>query len=172
MSVAFALLVKHWREALIGAAVLGLMAMCRSRDNVIREKARAEVLYRQADSTLKAVKPQLARVDTLLQRDTVKVRVAIDRVVTLRDTLLRRLTDTVTVREYITRTDSALAACSELSRDCAAFRLYARQTIDALELKVKSQPAFVARSCTMPSLLSGILGATGGVVLGRTVFKP
>jgi len=161
----------HWQKGVIVVALLGLVGMCRARDTALREKGAAEVRYRQADSTLRAVRPQLARVDTLLQRDTVKVRVAIDRVVTMRDTLLQRLTDTLIVQRYIERTDSALAACSELSRDCGAYRALARTTIAALETKLAAQPAFVARSCVTPSLVSGVIGAAVGGVIGWTVKR-
>ena len=56
---------------------------------------------------------------------------AVDRVRTIRDTVLAQLTDTVRVKEYIARTDTALHACSELVDNCAAFRAFAIQKFAA-----------------------------------------
>lgn len=69
------------------------------------------------------------------QRDTVWLR-AKARVDTLRDSVLTRLTDTVYVREYVTRTDSALRACSALADDCRQFRLRADALIDSTRVQV------------------------------------
>lgn len=110
------------------------------RDHRIAAEAVAQERSRQADSVLRVVTPQLALVDTRVVHDTVKVRVAVERVRLIQDTLLHHLTDTLLVKEYVTRTDSAMHACTELSQDCAAFRDFATRKIAALETKIAAAP--------------------------------
>ena len=144
-----ALLLRYWKEAVIVALVLGLVAMCHARDRALIQRGEALQRAHVADSTLKAVTPKLARVDTL------------------RDTLLTHLTDTVLVKEYVTRTDSAIKACSDLLGDCTAFRAYATTTIQALRDKLSAQPAIVTKSCVSSNAVSVLLGAAGAIVYER-----
>lgn len=162
-----ALLLKYWKDALIGVLVLSLIASCVARDHRIAAKAVAQVRSRQADSVLRVITPQLVHTDTLLIRDTIKVRVAVERVVTLRDTVLRHLTDTVLVKQFVTRADSAAHACTELSNDCATFRALANQKMAALQAKLDARPAVQTRSCTVSNVVAGGLSIAGGFFLGR-----
>lgn len=109
------------------------------------QRALAGQVYRVADSVSRSLAPKLARVDTLLVHDTVKVRVAIARVTTLRDTVLQNLHDTTVVKEYVARTDTALKACSELSNDCAQFRAFAIQKFAADSTKFTAFRASIPR---------------------------
>lgn len=161
-----ALVLKYWKAGVVALALIVALTAWHQRDNALVARGKAIEQARVADSTLKAVKPQLARTDTLVVHDTVKVRYAISRLDTLRDTLLTHLTDTVLVKEYVTRADSVAKACTELSNDCAAFRAYASQTIAALQAKVKAQPATIKVRCTESNVVSGIIGAAGGYLLG------
>lgn len=162
-----ALLLRYWKEAAIVGLVLGLVAMCHARDNALVQRGQALQRAHVADSTLRAVTPKLARVDTLLVRDTVRVPHLIAKVDTLRDTLLTHLTDTLLVKEYVTRTDSAINACSDLLGDCTAFRVYATTTIQALRDKLSAQPAIVTKSCVPSNAVSVLLGAAGAIVYDR-----
>lgn len=160
------LLVKFWQPALI-VLLLGVgVQQCHARDSALQEKGRALERVRVADSTLRHLKPVLARAETLILRDTLRVRVAVDRVVTLRDTVLKHLTDTVLVRTFVERADSTVRACNDLVSDCQRFRVTANATIAALTEKVKALPVASQRSCAVPSLSSAVVGAVIGGVTG------
>lgn len=162
-----ALLLHYWQAAtLVAALSFGALEWHLHNQSEI-EKGQAIERMRVADSTLKAIKPQMARVDTLIVRDTVRVRVAINHVVQMTDTVLHHLTDTVLVKEFVTKADSAAKACSELSNDCQAFRSYATQTINALNQKLTAQPKAVAKSCTVSNVIVGVLGLGVGYVAHR-----
>jgi DNA topoisomerase IB len=163
----FALLLRYWRELTIAVLITAGMTECHRRDVALRAAGVALERARVADSTLRAIAPKLARVDTQLVHDTVRVRVAVDRVVTLRDTVLAHLTDTVLVKQFVTRADSAAQACVELSSSCQAFRAYATQTIAALEAKAAAAPAISRRSCVTQDVVALLLGAAGGYAAHR-----
>jgi hypothetical protein len=126
--------------------------------------------YRVADSVSRALAPKIARVDTLVVHDTVKVRVAITRVATLTDTVLHHLTDTVLVKEYVARSDTALKACSELSHDCAQFRSFAIQKFAAdsnkfvaFRASIPKPPRFGFRS----GLITGVAAVLAAIHFTR-----
>lgn len=135
-----ALILRFWREAAIGALILVLVASCVTRDHRIAAAAVAQEHSRQADSVLRVITPQLALVDTKVVRDTVTIRREIARQVTLRDTLLEHLTDTVRVKEFVRAADSVQHACSDLANDCVEFRRIAQLRFDAYEAKLKALP--------------------------------
>ena len=111
---------------------------CRQRDaaNValgeMRERARV------ADSSLRVNSQQLRITDTLWRHDTLTVRRTIARLDTLRDTVLRHLTDTALVVKYVERADSTVHACTDALNTCAQFRTLAYQRFDQYESKIKS----------------------------------
>lgn len=168
--IALTLLLRFWRESLIAVLIVGLIASCVSRDHRIAARAVAQEHSRQADSVLGVVTPRLAKVETLFVRDTVKVRVAINHVTVLRDTLLLHLTDTVMVKEYVARTDSVVQACTELSNDCATFRSLATQKIAALETKLAAQPAMhqPSKAETVKHWTTEALKACAFISMGRS----
>jgi len=162
-----ALLLRYWQIGLAVAAVAFGAVMWHEHNVAEVEKGVAQERYRVADATVKAIRSQLVHTDTLVVRDTVKVRVAVDRVVTLRDTVLSHLTDTVLVKQFVTRADSAAKACVELSNDCQAFRAYATQTIKALEQKVTTAPVAKPPHHLAADVLWFTLGAAGGYFAHR-----
>lgn len=166
MNVALSLLLKHWQLAAIVALVSVLGVGVHRYNTALVERGQAQERARVADSSLAVNRIQLARIDTLLVRDTIKVRLAVERVVSVRDTLLQHLTDTIRVKEYIARTDTALKACSELAGDCAEFRQRATAIFAAYEAKLRAQPIATPRSCTVSNGVWGVLGASVGVVGG------
>jgi hypothetical protein len=91
-----------------------------------RERLAAETRIWQA---------KYAESETRAARAVDTVRVRVDRVRTLRDTL--RLTDTVMVREYVERADSALRACSELADSCSQFRQDAAALIQSQRTQIE-----------------------------------
>lgn len=155
----------YWREAAIVGLVLALLVAFRARDNALVARGQAQEQARVADSTLHALKPVLARTDTLVVHDTLRVTRLVPKLETLRDTVLSHLTDTIIVKQYVAVADSMRQACSELTHDCAAFRQNAQATIRALEAKLAVQVP--KRSCVMPSLVSAGVGLAGGFLLHR-----
>jgi hypothetical protein len=134
------LLLKFWQPAAI-VALIGFGAVEWHAHNVAeQEKGAALVLNHSLDSTLKAIKPALGRVDTVLVRDTVRVKHAVDRLVTFRDTVLSHITDTLIVQQFVARADSAAKVCTELSTDCAEYRRLTTIKIAALESKLAIAP--------------------------------
>lgn len=113
---------------LLLAGVIAVMGDCgRKPDGEAYWKAQAQkyqALYAEA-----ATRVQHA--------DTVW-RVAKARVDSIRDTVPVWQHDTVYVREYVTRTDSALKACSLLADDCQAFRVKADQLIHSQEVELEA----------------------------------
>ena len=164
---ALLLAVRWWREAALLLLAGVLIASCHARDVALRDRGRAEERARVADSTLHAIRPLLARADTVLVHDTVRVRVAVDRVVTMTDTVLAHLTDTVLVKQYVQTADSAAKACSLLVTDCARYRGYAEQTIRALEAKLAAAAAVPKKSCMLTTVGAAVVGGTIGYVLRR-----
>lgn len=65
------------------------------------------------------------------KRDTLW-RIAKARVDSIRDTIPLWRHDTTYITEYVTRTDAALQACSELADSCTLFRVAADSTISAV----------------------------------------
>lgn len=92
------------------------------------------------------------------RRDTLYVT-ARARVVTLRDTL--RLSDAVMIREYVTRTDSALSACDELRRACLVLSQAADSTIYSYRANTewyKAEASFQTKRARAWKITSGVLG--------------
>lgn len=167
------LALRFWKEALLVALAVALFAMWRSRERGLVERGRALERARVADSILAVVTPKLARADSAVLRGTTSVMKYVDRWRT--DTAWH--TDTVRVpgdttpriavpAPTVVRNDSTIKACSELARDCAAFRLFAGQKIAALETKLANQSVAQPRSCTVPMIVGTVLGAAGGYAAG------
>jgi hypothetical protein len=160
-------LLKHWREDIIATLLVVVVVLFVQRDHRLIASGEAKERTRVADSTLAVVTPQRLKVDTLIVRDTVRVRGAIAATQAIHDTVLHHLTDTLLVKEYVAKTDTALAACSELSHDCAAFRASATQEIAAWKAKANAAPMIVTKSCVAPSVVTGLLAAGAGYLLHR-----
>jgi hypothetical protein len=167
MTAALAIVLRYWREALIGALVIALMGACVSRDHRIANGAVAKEQSRQADSVLRVVTPQLYHTDTVFVRDSIKVRVALDRERVIRDTLLLNVHDTVLVKQYIQQTDSTIQACSDALNTCALYRTEATATIAALRAKVASAPVINVKSCAVQDGVFALLGAGLGYMAHR-----
>ena len=93
-------------------------------EDIGRWKAIAERL--QSDSAKAAA--GIRRVDSVYTRDTVTLRTVLNRYVTRRDTIVSRLTDTVTVREFVATADSVIAACRVAVESCER-RVAARDSL-------------------------------------------
>lgn len=160
-------LLKYWQAGLIVALLAfgGTEWTLHNRAEV--EKGKAIERAHVADSTLAAVKPVLQRTDTAIVHDTVTLTKALKITAILHDTVIQHLTDTVLVKQYIERSDSALKACTSLVNDCAAFRQAANTTIQALQAKLVVAGLVKPRSCIGPQVLSGILGLGAGYLVHR-----
>ena len=93
-------------------------------EDIGRWKAIAQRL--QSDSASAAA--GIRRVDSVYTRDTVTLRSVLKRYVTRKDTILARLTDTVTVRQFVATADSAVAACRITVASCEQ-RVAARDSL-------------------------------------------
>ena len=163
------LLLKYWRE--LGLAILAvvLFGMWRSREHALVERGRAIERVRVADSALAVLRSALARADTQVVTQIRTVTREIARVDTLRDSIPVWRHDTTYIREYVTRTDSALAVCTDLAGSCALFRTTANATIAALEVKVRAIPFAVPRSCAPTGVVTFGVGALAGFFGGRAL---
>ena len=161
---AIGLVVKYWQPFAI-AALVAAVGTCWHQHNLDEQAEGAlAVELRVADSALKARKPALARYDTAIVHDTVKLNHVIAQLKTLHDTA--RIRDTIWVKQYIAATDSTVKACTELSRDCEQFRANATAVIAAQDTKIKALEAFKKPK---PCGFAWALGA--GIVRERTAFE-
>lgn len=157
------LFLKYWQVPLVAVA-LGFGALMWHEHNVA-EVGRGIALERArvADSTLKSLKPLTAKAETLFVHDTVKLSHLVSHTDTLRDTVLKHLQDTIYVKAYIQASDSTIKACTSALHDCATVQALLRQQVGALETKLAAVPVARPRSCVNTGLVSGLLGALGGL---------
>lgn len=116
-------------------------------------------------------KPSHARIDTLIvrvaQADTVRVRDSI-RVIhtvhaldTVRQTVLDHLTDTLTVKEFVYKTDTLRAACLACTASASRFKK-ATDSLNAANAQLIRQLERKSRWQTVLPIATGI----GGFLLG------
>lgn len=141
-----ALLLRYWKPLLLGAIAAAIGIALKVAADTWTARGRQLQRAEQADSLLRLARPAMARTETLVVHDVKTVTERIDRL--RMDTLWR--TDTLTLPGDSTprvaipvvvlhQTDSALAACTALARDCSAFRDSAKAVIAALNAKVAAQ---------------------------------
>ena len=162
-----ALLLRYWHWVAIVALVAFGWAEWTAHNRALVREGQAQERARVADSALAVLRPQLARTDTILVRDTVRLTKLLPALQVIHDTLLQHLTDTVKVREYIEKADSTVRACTDLMSSCAVFRSQATATIAALEAKVRAVPVAQPRSCVSTGAVSGLVGVGLGFLAGR-----
>ena len=138
IELALTLLGSYWREALI-CAVLAFGVIGWRKHNADQQAiGAAREIIRVQDSTLKARKPLVARYDTAIVHDTVKLNRILMRLASIHDTVTAHITDTVFVKAYIAATDSTVKACRELSADCEQYRQNASAVIAAQDVKIRA----------------------------------
>lgn len=161
-------LLRFWKEGLIAALAVAFMVACHARDNALQARALADERRRQADSILTSLKPQEAKAETLFVRDTIRLTRRFAQFDTIRDTVLHHLTDTVVVKQFITRADSLAQACTELAKDCATkIRLAERRAEILQQLLHEQQPVKIATSCVQSNVIVGVIGAAVGYLAHR-----
>jgi hypothetical protein len=149
-------------------AALGFGALeWHAHNSAERDRGIALERARVADSLLSVNAIQIARVDTVYRRDTIRLARFVARTDTLRDSLLVHLTDTVRVKEFVVATDSSLKACQETANDCAQFRHLALQRFAAYENKLAAIPQAKPQRHLASDLLWFTLGVAGGYVAHR-----
>lgn len=131
-----ALVLAHWKNVVIVAAVLTMVGFCHARDQAIADRAVARRDLAAVNHALDSTAALKRGIDTLVVHDLKTITRTIASVDTLRDSVLKHLTDTVLVERFVTRTDSALRACSALANDCAAFRSLTATREAAFEAKI------------------------------------
>lgn len=156
-----------------GSVALGIVAVAiiaaqcaEIRD--VRGNQRA-TLQRLADAEARTAiwQSKYAEAASTVQRDVDTVVVRIRQVSELRDTL--RITDTLQVISYIARTDSALAACSDLASSCTQFRLSADSLLGAKDRQYDALAKYA--ESVKPSAIQRFWWATAiaGVVIGAWI---
>jgi hypothetical protein len=142
--VSLAFLLRYWKFGVIAVLVVAVVGFCHARDNALAERGRAQERAHVADSTLKVIAAERKRVDTLWRHDSVRVTRYADRVIRMADTVLRHLTDTMLVKEFVRTADTTAKSCrDDLPSSCAE-----RHRLDALEIaqwKAKAQAAPAVR---------------------------
>lgn len=136
-----ALLLRYWQAAALVAA-LSFAGVEWHRHNVAEvDKGVAIERARVADSARKVIALQLAQVETVYVRDTIRQTRTLRRTAELRDTLLLHLTDTVRVKEFIAQTRKDSTACVEAANSCATKLRLKDQEIATLTSQLGVQPA-------------------------------
>lgn len=173
-------LIRYWREAVIVALVLTVLAACRARDNALRDEGAAKVLAAQqaarlhvADSVREVLASDLYLAQHKIVHDTLRLTQW------FADTVQTWRHDTVTVNGepsfvvpvgQVVKDDSSKAVCRELVTDCATFQRKAFQRF-ALDSSViadlKAHPRTVRASSWQTKVLYGV----GGAVLGWVVHR-
>ncbi len=157
-----ALIARYWSTALLAGVALALVVSIHSCNAEHIATGRALERSRVADSALAELAKAKAKTDTVYRRDTLRLVQRIARVDTLRETVLHHLTDTLTVKEYVTATDSALKVCSAVRLDCDEYRRISTAELAELRVKLAAASSVSPRSCLATGLWSA-LGAGGGI---------
>lgn len=160
-------LLKWWREFALVALLAALLYAWHAHNLALIGQGKAIERARVADSALAVLRPALARTDTVLIRDTVRLTRLTTTLQTIHDTVLTHLTDTVLVKQYITTADSTVRACTDLLGSCTIFRRQALATIAALEVKVAAVPIAVPRSCVSTGAVSALVAAGVAFYIGQ-----
>lgn len=168
---------KYWKAGLIAILVVTAIVLFKQRDTALVQRGKALERTRVADSTLKVLRPMLLRYDSALIASTARLATRLDtarvRVRVQRDTvwLPTGKPGVVVSVEEMQETETTLAGCSLVVQNCEAFRRTANATIASMQAKLDAQPTIVARSCTVPILVSGTLGLAGGYLAGGVTAK-
>jgi hypothetical protein len=163
----FALVVRYWREAAIAVLALALAGSCVARDRRLVATGVATERSRQADSLLQVTVPLRWKADTLYVHDTLRVARRLATFDTVRDTVLRHITDTLVVRQFVAAADSFKAACTDALSECNRLRGLLMLERDAWKAKAETRPLVIGHSCLTPSIVAGVAGIVGGYVLHR-----
>lgn len=162
---------KFWRESLLALSAALLLGTWMSYRRALIMRGQAMEAARVTDSLLKANAVQITKVDTVLVEHLAKVPFVISKVDTLRQVVREHLTDTLVVKEYIEKTDSALQVCRSLTDECSTFRTLAQQRFSTYEQKIQNlQRVQSTMSCGRSNVVSASLGAVGGA-LGALVLR-
>lgn len=155
------LLLRYWRELGIAVLALGLVGACHQRDQAIRAQGVATERMRVADSTLTALRPQLARVDTIYRRDTIRLTRTRTHYDTLRESVIARIHDTTEVVRFVAAADTAIHACVEALHTCEAKQALLSTERDAWKAKALAIPVTTRGHSILVDL--GLIAISGTV---------
>ena len=159
------LLLKWWKEAAIVVLLVFLWGEWTAHNRAEQAKGAAEVRWHLADSTLKVLQAQAAKIDTEWVHDTVKFTVTKLAVKTLHDTL--NIHDTTQVKVYIERATAAINSCTDLMSTCQAKVANLEAQLAAERSKTVVAPLVSPRSCFASNSLVGVVGVGLGFLAGR-----
>lgn len=126
----------------------------------------------QSQATADTIRSTITVAETVFVAKVDTFRVRQTKVVTLRDTLLRHVTDTVLVKQYVAASDTALRACSEVIVSCdtirARYAALAKQDSTTQQLLRKQTPSLfdkIKQRCGLSvgyGVVSGKVDAVAG----------
>jgi hypothetical protein len=162
------MIIPPWLKAVAaGCLVVAVIALGAGWYHSIGERAvlaSQEAATRHALDSLARVS---ARVDSVYVRDTLTLTHETTRYVTVRDTLLVHLTDTIRVKEYVQAADSVVRACSAVVTACDQRHSVDSATATGWERMYKAERA--ARPSVVltigKELLIGLAGFGAGRIL-------
>lgn len=153
-----------WRLALL-AGGLGLAVVVLVGQRVaqhVRADAVAQLLLAHDDSLIHRYQLHADSLHVVVEHDTVTLRHTVTQYQTVHDTVLRHLTDTVTVKEFVQAADTAIHACQRALGDCAqetaALRAELLVANDKAVQLTRLQPTFLERHTGVVALLAAVAG--------------
>lgn len=153
-----ALLLKYGQGVAIAALLAFGVHEWNQHNATERALGAAQEKNRILDSTLTVLATAKAQVETVTVRDSIRFTRFAEHTVTLHDTVLSHLTDTVLVKQFVASSDSTIHACHELLNDCAESKRLSAREINALRAKLAVQPATIHRSSFGATVLHVGLG--------------
>lgn len=158
---------RFWKQGAILVLIAVLLTVYRGQLIAAKRAGIAEERIRSADSTIAVLEHRIPAAETVYVRDTIRIRTTVPQLLTLHDTVVQHLTDTVLVLRYVTAADSALHACSDLVSSCETTRRLLTADRNAWKSKYEaltSIPPPVGRSLKRDALLAG-----GGALTAETL---
>jgi hypothetical protein len=136
MSV-MALALRYWREVIVIAAIAVLGVSCHARDVARADAAVQADRAKALEVILAQHSHESARLDTIVQRDTLRLTKALTHFDTVRATV--NIHDTVEVLRFIAATDATVRTCRETTADFAASCASKDVIIADLQKKIAQQ---------------------------------
>ena len=136
---------------------------------------RLEALYQQTLDTLghrlDSLEAEGKAVDLRVVHDTIVLAKWETSYKTIHDTVLRNVHDTIAVIQFVHTADSTLKACTDLVSDCQARTKILTEQVAAVsaerDIYRKQAPTFLMRNEGAVCTATGVLGAVGGILLGK-----
>jgi len=137
----------------------------------IAQDATAHLLLAKDDSLVVYYRARADSIHATVVHDTVQTTKWYAKYETIHDTVLKHLTDTLTVKEYVQITDSTIKACRLVVQDCqqetAQLRLELAASEDKAKQAIRLMPTFLQRH---EGAVAGV-AVLVGVYLGSLIHR-